>query len=242
MSSYLYETIDQLLKMLPCGVCNPILYIMGQNDPFPNQQLFSLEQYHCGETVTIIAVTIIQYGGRRRRWVRAGPDLAWRQTPEMGPVAVLQRARPDCDAYTQQCALFSAHTTRASTVLVLRAMLCKSVHLFLKYGPVKLSWYDCNFRLSCHDTDPILIRNFPLSRKKCRCLTISWIMFAIKWALCVHSISTFRSKGMRRENEWSLLWSRRTLRYWFTQAGHNGVCEINTQCTITIRNPWAHFY
>ena len=203
MSSYLYETIDQLLKMLPCGVCNPILYIMGQNDPFPNQQLFSLEQYHCGETVTIIAVTIIQDGGRRRRWVRAGPD---------------------CDAYTQQCALFSAHNTRASTVLALRAMLCKSVHLFLKYGLVKLSWYDCNFRLSCHDTDPILIRNFPLSRKKCRCLTISWIMFAIKWALCVHSISTFRSKGtMRRENEWSLLWSRRTLRYWFTQAGHNNL-------------------
>ena len=76
MSSYIkYETIYQLLKMLPCGVCNPILYIMGQNDPFPHQQLFSLEQYHCGETVTI---TIIQDGGRRRRWVRAGPD---RQDP-----------------------------------------------------------------------------------------------------------------------------------------------------------------
>ena len=139
--------------MLPCGVCNPILYIMGQNDPFPHQQLFSLEQYHCGETVTIIAVTIIQDGGRRRRWVRAGPD---------------------CDAYTQHCALFSAQNTRASTVLVLRVMLCKSVHLFLKYGLMKLSWYDCNFRLSClpsflplisPDTDPILIRNFPSSRK-----------------------------------------------------------------------------
>ena len=169
--------------MLRCGVCNPILYIIGQNDPFPHQQLFSLEQYHCGETGTIIAVTIIQDGGRRRRWVRAGSD---------------------CDAYTQQCALFSAHSTRASTVLVLRVMLCKSVHLFLKYGLVKLSWYDCNFRLSClpsflplisPDTDPILIRNLPLSRKKWRCVTILWIMFAIKWALCVHSISTFRSTG-----------------------------------------------
>ena len=155
MSSYIkYETIYQLLKMLPCGVCNPILYIMGQNDPFPHQQLFSLEQYHCGETVTI---TIIQDGGRRRRRVRAGPD---------------------CDAYTQHCAFFSAHTTRASTVLVLRVMLCKSVHLFLKYGLMKLSWYDCKFRLSClpsflplisPDTDPILIRNLPLSRKKRRC-------------------------------------------------------------------------
>ena len=62
-----YETIYQLLKMLPCGVCNPILYIMGQNDPFPHQQLFSLEQYYCGETVTIIAVMIIQDGGRPRR-------------------------------------------------------------------------------------------------------------------------------------------------------------------------------
>ena len=30
-------------------------------------------QYHCGETVTIIAVTIIQDGGRRRQWVRTGP-------------------------------------------------------------------------------------------------------------------------------------------------------------------------
>ena len=61
--------------------------------------------------------------------------------------------------------------------------------------------------------------------------------------MCEHSISTFRSTGtVRRENEWSLLWSRRTLRYWLTQAGHNGVCEINAQCTITIRNPWAHFY
>ena len=124
--------------MLPCGVCNPILYIMGQNDPFPHQQLFSLEQYHCGETVTIIAVTIIQDGGRRRRWVRAGPD---------------------CDAYTQQCALFSAHNTRASTVLVLRVMLCKSVHLFLKYGLMKLSWYDCNFRLSCRPSFLPLISN-----------------------------------------------------------------------------------
>ena len=28
--------------------------------------------HHCGETVTIIAVTIIQDGGRRRWWVRAG--------------------------------------------------------------------------------------------------------------------------------------------------------------------------
>ena len=154
--------------------------------------------------------------------------------------------------YTQQCALFSAHNTRASTVLVLRVMLCKSVHLFLKYGLVKLSWYGCNFRLSClpsflplisPDTDPILIRNLPLSREKCRCVTILWIMFAIKWALCVHSIFTFRSTGtVRRENEWSILWSRRTLRYWLTQAGDNGVCEINTQCTITIRNHWAHFY
>ena len=33
-----------------------------------------VQQLHCGETVTIIAVTIIQDGGRRRRWVRAGPD------------------------------------------------------------------------------------------------------------------------------------------------------------------------
>ena len=31
--------------------------------------------YHWGETVTIIAVTIIEDGGRRRRWVRAGPIL-----------------------------------------------------------------------------------------------------------------------------------------------------------------------
>ena len=155
MSSYLFNTkLSTSFKKLPCGVCNPILYMMGQNDPFPHQQLFSLEQYHCGETVTIIAVTIIQDGGRRRRWVRAGPD---------------------CDAYTKQCALFFAHNTRASTVLVLRVMLCKSAHLFLKYGMMKLSWYDCNFRLSClpsflplisPDTDPILIRNLPLSRKK----------------------------------------------------------------------------
>ena len=35
---------------------------------------FSKRPGHCGETVTIIAVTIIQDGGRRRRWVRAGPD------------------------------------------------------------------------------------------------------------------------------------------------------------------------
>ena len=29
--------------------------------------------YHCGETVTIIAVTIIQDGGRRQQWIRTGP-------------------------------------------------------------------------------------------------------------------------------------------------------------------------
>ena len=31
-----------------------------------------LSQHHCGETVMIIAFTIIQDGGHRRRWVRAG--------------------------------------------------------------------------------------------------------------------------------------------------------------------------
>ena len=36
------------------------------------QHWFRLWLSHCGETVTIIAVTIIQDGGRRRRWVRAG--------------------------------------------------------------------------------------------------------------------------------------------------------------------------
>ena len=42
--------------------------------PDTNSHVDELSSSHCGETVTIMAVTMIQDGGRRRRWIRAGPD------------------------------------------------------------------------------------------------------------------------------------------------------------------------
>ena len=132
------------------------------------------------------------------------------------------RAGPDCDAYTQQCALFSAHNTRASTVLVLRVMLCKSVHLFLKYGLVKLSWYDCYFRLSClpsflplisPDTDPFLIRNLPLSRKKMQmCDNIMNNVCYKRGIMCTFSFHVPIDGDCAQG-------SRRTLRYWLVNPG-----------------------
>ena len=101
------------------------------------------------------------------------------------------------------------------------------------------------FLVTCHihmylHLSVLMIGQLLCNNFVCMAIKIFWL--DLTW-LCVHSISTFRSTGtVRRENEWSLLWSRHTLHYWLTQAGHNEVCEINTQCTITIRNPWAHFY
>ena len=77
--------------------------------------------HHCGETITIIAVTTIQDGRRRRQWVRTGPH---------------------CDACTQHYTLVSLHNMGASSASILRALLCWFGLLFLKYGLVKLLQYD----------------------------------------------------------------------------------------------------
>ena len=50
--------------------------------------------------------------------------------------------RADCDACTKLCTLVSVHNKGASSVSILRAMLCWFVHLFPKYWLVKLSQYD----------------------------------------------------------------------------------------------------
>ena len=51
-------------------------------------------QCHCGETVTIIAVTIIQDGGRRRRWVRAGSIVTLVRNAELSyPYTIQGRHR-----------------------------------------------------------------------------------------------------------------------------------------------------
>ena len=59
----------------------------------------------------------------------------WRTSSTMGS------DRADCDACTQLCTLVSVHNKGASSVSILRAMLCWFVHLFPKYGLVKLSQY-----------------------------------------------------------------------------------------------------
>ena len=54
--------------------------------------------------------------------------------------------RADCDVCTQLCTLVSVHNKGASSVSILRAMLCWFVHLFPKYGLVKLSQYERNLQ------------------------------------------------------------------------------------------------
>ena len=54
--------------------------------------------------------------------------------------------RADCDACTQLCTLVSVHNKGASSVSILRAMICWFVHLFPKYGLVKLSQYGCDLQ------------------------------------------------------------------------------------------------
>ena len=64
----------------------------------------------------------------------------WRTSATMGS------GRADCDACMQLCTLASVHNKGASSVSILRDMLCWFVHLFRKYGLVKLSQHECNLQ------------------------------------------------------------------------------------------------